>query len=147
MYSPQQLLISIKSSDLTEPQLAEIALAIQNRWQIPVFVKMHEIMIIDDEEVEMTPGVVTVPLDSRQLEKGFEMILHNLDMNRAFTIEKKGRDKFKLNLVDPENIPAWMNDINKPMQPPEGTFACPHCGKLFNTEIEMNLHQKLHYII
>jgi hypothetical protein len=140
-------LISIKSRDLSEPQLAEIALAIQNRWQIPVFVKMHEIMIIDDEEIEMTPGVITVPLDSRQMEKGFDAILENLDMKRAFTIEKKGRDRFDLNLIDPSGIPSWMIEVNKPTPTPDGMFSCPHCGKLFRTEMERNLHQKLHYII
>jgi hypothetical protein len=140
-------LITLKSNDLSEKQLAEIALAIQNRWQIPVFVKMHEIMIVDDEEMEMTPGVVTVPLDSRNMQKGFENILENLEMNHSFQIEKKGRDKFELKLVNPENKPRWMSEIEMSPQIPEGVFECPHCGKRFNTEIEKSLHQKLHYII
>jgi hypothetical protein len=142
-------LITIKSKDLSESQLAEIGLAIQKRWEIPVFVKMHEIVILDDEpqNVESEPGVITLPLDPKHIEKGLGTILENLEMDHAFKIEKKNDSNFSLALTDPEKIPSWMNEIGKPQPVPDGVFACPHCGKWFNTEIERSLHQKLHYII
>lgn len=112
-----------------------------------MFVKMHEIIMLDDEQTDSDPGVITVPLDPKQLERGFDTILENLEMERAFKIEKKGRDKFNLNLVDPSSIPTWLADADKPRPTPEGVFTCAHCGRYFPTEMQRNLHQKLHYIV
>ncbi len=42
-------LITVQTKDISEKQLAELALAIQNRWEVPTFVKKHEIAVIDED--------------------------------------------------------------------------------------------------
>ncbi len=139
-------MITIKVDALSESQLAEIALAIQNRWDIQTFVKMHEIIAMDDEELDADPKVITQPLDSASFEKGLSVILENLELMGAFSLERSGKSGFKLKLIDSSRIPKWMERI-KPRKAPEGVYECMHCGKWFNTEVERDLHTKLHYII
>ncbi|MHB1909253.1 MAG: hypothetical protein ACYCQJ_10355 [Nitrososphaerales archaeon] len=141
-------MIHVKIDRLGEQHLAEIALAIQNRWNVATFVKMHEIMILDDEQ-EVDSRLVTAPLDPRDIERGMQVILENLELDHAFKLEKNGRDKFTLKLVNPDNIPKWVQASStiRTQAPPEGVYECAHCGRRFNTEIEWSLHTKLHYII
>jgi hypothetical protein len=143
-------LITLKVEQLSEQSLAEIALAIQNRWNVATFVKMHEIIIMEDDVIEDQGSgkVITVPLDSKEMEKGLRTIMENLELDRAFDLEGDGKNKFKLKLVDPARIPKWVDKASSDLrQPPEGVYECPHCGRRFNNEFEMSLHTKLHYII
>src|SRR5579875_1883269 len=138
-------MITIQSSDLTENQLAEIALAIQNRWGVAAFVKMHEIAVVDDDEDFPLEGPGK---DSDEnFEKGFKIIMERLKMDGAFVLEKVGRSKFRLLLVDHESLPTWLEETAKPKKLPEGVYECPHCGKWFDAELLLSMHTKLHYII
>ena len=139
-------MITIKVDALSESQLAEIALAVQNRWDIPTFVKMHEIIAMDDEELYENSKVITQPIDIESFQKGLSIILENLELIGAFSLERSGKSGFKLKLVDSSMMPKWIERI-KPRKAPEGVYECMHCGKWFNTEVERDLHTKLHYII
>jgi hypothetical protein len=139
-------LISIKVDELSESQLAEIALAIQNRWDIPTFVKMHEIIAMDDEELYENPRVITQPIGIENFEKGLTVIIENLELGGAFSLVRSGKSDFKMKLIDPSKIPKWIDRI-KPQRAPEGVYECMHCGAWFNTEVERDMHTKLHYII
>lgn len=137
----------MKADNLSEQHLAEIALSIRNRWNIATFVKKHEIVILDDEESEST-NIVDAKIESADLERGLNVILQNLDLDRAFKLEVKGKDKLHLKLVEPSMMPKWIERASQDLRvPPEGVFECPHCGKRFNNDFELSLHTKLHYII
>ncbi|MGI0078173.1 MAG: C2H2-type zinc finger protein [Nitrososphaerales archaeon] len=138
-------MITIRVDELSESQLAEIALAIQNRWDTPALVKMHEI-IVDDEEIDQNSRDITQPLDMETFQQGFSVILENLELMGAFSLECEGKSKLRLKLVDGSKIPSWIKDLSK-SRTPEGVYECPHCGKWFSTEFELNLHRNLHYII
>ncbi len=141
-------MIIIKSDELSEKQLAEIAIAIQNRWDVPTFVKMHEVVVSDDEEFyDEESRMITQPLDAETFTRGFSVIMENLEMVGAFDLIQSGKAKYKLRLVDKTRVPRWMSEIDGRRPTPEGILECPHCGKWFNTDIELSLHTKLHYII
>src|SRR5487761_751060 len=120
-------MITIKVDALSEQQLAEIALAVQNRWDIPAFVKMHEIIVMDDEELEKSPRTITQPLDMETFQQGLSVILENLELTSAFSLERDGRTKFRLRLVDSSRIPSWMEDLKTKRRTPEGVYECAHC--------------------
>jgi hypothetical protein len=142
-------LITLKTDYLSEQALAEVALAIQNRWNLAAFVKMHEIIVMDDEEAdEISSHSTSLSLNATEIEKGIRVIMGKLELDRAFTLERKGKQDFRLKLVDPTLVPKWVERANSNLnQPPEGVFACPHCGKWFSTEFELSMHTKLHYIL
>jgi hypothetical protein len=83
------------------------------------------------------------------MEKGLNTILGNLELDSAFKLERKGNSRnFKLKLVDPSRVPKWIERANQNLnQPPEGVYACPHCGRWFSSDFELSMHTKLHYII
>ncbi len=135
-------MITLQTDDISEKQLAEIALAIQNRWDVPTFVKMHEIVVVDED---LDPRVQTELI--RDFERGLSTIFLNLDMSSAFRYERKGKNKFKIFRFPGSKLPSWMEDIEMPAKTPEGVFECPHCGKRFGTDVELALHTKLHYVV
>jgi len=133
----------VETNDISEKQLAQIALSIQERWEVPAFVKMHEIIIM--EEDGNTPEQ-NIPLSL--FERGLGTIFENLEMNRAFRLSRKGKTKYEITRIPGSPLPQWMTDIEAPVAAaPEGVFVCPHCGAYFPTQIQESLHQKLHYII
>ena len=135
-------MLHIRSNDFSEKQLAEIALAIHNRWEVPTFVKMHEIVVVDEDIEDMARYEL-----AKHFERGFETILENLQLARAFRIARIGKNKFSLEKLEGANLPKWVNEIEGSSRVPEGMFDCPHCGKLFRTDMELSLHTKLHYLI
>ncbi|MDG6907400.1 MAG: hypothetical protein JRN20_16635 [Nitrososphaerota archaeon] len=135
-------MITLQTKDISEKQLAEIALAIQNRWEVPTFVKIHEIVVIDEDVEKYRRDEIT-----KNFDRGLETILENLELSAAFEYEKIGKNKFKIARIAGSHLPSWMEEIEKAPRVPDGMFECPHCGKLFNTDMEMSLHTKLHYII
>lgn len=144
-------MITVRADYLSEQHLAEVALAIQNRWNIATFVKIHEIVVMDDEPEGLDfSNVVTAPLDSRTFEKGMQVIVENLELDQAFKLEREGKNRFRLRMVDSSKMPKWilMLGTTKTLrQTPEGVYECPHCGRWFKTELELSMHTKLHYII
>src|SRR5207245_10057395 len=111
--------------DLTENQLAQIALTIQNRWQVATFVKMHEIVVMDDEDYDdSSPRFVLL-----DFERGFRAIMEFLEMSNAFNLTREGKTKYKLVLVPNAKLPSWSAATETPTKAPEGIYACPHCGK------------------
>ncbi len=122
-------MIKIKADQLSEQHLAEVALAVQNRWNVATFVKMHEIIVMDDEvDDESLRRIVSAPIDAREVERGMRVIMGNLELDRAFALEKDGKSNFKLKLIDATQIPKWVERSTSNMrQPPEGVFECPHC--------------------
>ena len=118
-------MIIVSIDQLSESQLADIALAIQNRWDMPAFVKMHEIIAMD-EDIEDAPGTLTQPLDMENFESGLSVILGNLELLSAFSLERSGKSKFRLRLVDPSKMPKWIEEKTNSGQP-QGVYACPHC--------------------
>lgn len=135
-------MITLKTKDISEKQLAEIALAIRNRWEVPTFVKMHEIVVIDEDVESFRQGELV-----RNFEVGLRTILENLDLSSAFSYEKKGNTKFTITRIPGSKLPSWMEEIENTPKIPEGVFECPHCGRRFNTDMELSLHTKLHYLV
>ena len=135
-------MITLETNDISEKQLAQIALSIQDRWEVPAFVKMHEIVIM--EEDGNTPEQQIPP---KNFERGLEVIFENLGMESSFRFFRTGKTKYQLTRIPGSHLPQWMIDIETPVSAPDGVFVCPHCGKWFQTEIEKSLHTKLHYII
>jgi hypothetical protein len=135
-------LIFIQTNDITEKQLAQIALAVQNRWEVPAFVKMHEIVIMD-EDGDLPKGHIP----SEDLERGVRTIFENLEIGHAFRIQKAGKNKYKISRISGTTLPQWMTDIETPPRVPEGVYECAHCGRWFRTDIELSMHTKIHYII
>src|SRR5579884_1790433 len=134
-------MITIQSSDLTENQLAEIALAIQNRWGVAAFVKMHEIAVVDDDEDFPLEGPGK---DSDEnFEKGFKIIMERLKMDGAFVLEKVGRSKFRLLLVDHESLPTWLEETAKPKKRFFGfAVSSSHVGRLsWSTSNSLNFER------
>lgn len=135
-------MIALQTDDISEKQLAEIALFIQNRWDVPTFVKMHEIVVMDED----IPDAARLEL-LKDFERGLSVVLENLQMTGAFGFKRRGKTKYVIERIPGSSLPQWMNDIETPSRVPDGVFECPHCGKWFNTDIELSLHTKLHYII
>lgn len=115
---------------------------------------MHEVIILDDDEDEMVDlagnaRVLTAPISSTDFESGLNLVLRNLELDGAFRLERKGRSKFLLKMIDPSKMPKWLEKARQKdvSQPPEGMFACPHCGSWFSSEFELSMHTKLHYIL
>ncbi len=135
-------MITLQSNDISEKQLAQIALAIQGRWEVPAFVKMHEIVVV--EEDGHLPRNRIPPED---FERGLGVVFENLEIDSAFKFYRVGKSKYNISRSPGSTLPQWMEDIETPAATPEGVFACAHCGKWFATEMELSLHTKLHYII
>ncbi len=135
-------MITLETDAITEKQLAQLALEIQNRWEVPAFVKMHEIVVMD-EDGDLPKGCI--PADD--FKKGIGTIFENLEMDRAFHLEQTGRTKYFIERVENSVLPRWMAEIEAPQAVPDDVFECPHCGVRFATDIELSLHTKLHYII
>jgi len=135
-------LIHLRTNDISEKQLAQIALGIHQHWDVPTFVKMHEIVIVDDDLDD---------IDAKKLAEEFETgvyeVFEYLDILHAFQLRKAGRSKFLIQKVPGARLPQWMEDIEAPQKIPGGTFACPHCGRFFRTDIELSMHTKIHYIV
>ena len=147
-------MIVIKADHLSEQHLAEIALAIQKRWNVATFVKMHEIIVMDDDDDEGglddrdSGRVIKTAINPGEVERGMNMILENFELEHAFRLERKNRQKYQLKLVNPSALPKWLERANSDLkQPPEGVFVCPHCGKYLGSELELSMHTRLHYII
>jgi hypothetical protein len=146
-------LIEIKADHLSEQHLAEIALAIQKRWNVATFVKMHEIIVMDDDDHALTDDLdtgraIASTINSGEVERGMNVIMENLELDHAFRLERKNRQKYQLKLVNPSALPKWLERANSDLkQPPEGVFVCPHCGKYLGSQLELTMHTRLHYII
>lgn len=148
-------MIVIKADHLSEQHLAEIALAIQKRWNVATFVKMHEIIVMDDDVDDASlvddrdsGRVIKSAINPGEVERGMGVIMENFELEHAFRLERKNRQKYLLKLVNPSALPKWLERANSDLrQPPEGAFVCPHCGKYLGTQLELSMHTKLHYII
>lgn len=135
-------MLVVRSEDFSEKQLAEIALAIQNRWEVPAFVKMHEIVVADDDiEGKAREELVAY------FEHGLQVILENLKLSQAINFRKASKNKYIMEKIPGAVLPKWTQDIEIPERVPEGVHECPHCGRWFSSDIELSLHTKLHYLI
>ena len=115
-------MLAVRSEDFSEKQLAEIALAIQNRWEVPAFVKMHEIVVIDEDiEDRARKDLVT------HFEPGIETILQNLDLSQAIRLQRTSKNKYKLERIPGSELPGWTKDIEAQNRVPEGVYECMHC--------------------
>ncbi len=123
--------------------MAQIALSIQNRWDVPTFVKMHEIVVLEDEDYEGSSSRSVF----QDFERGLRAIMEFLEMDGAFRLVREGETKYRLAQVKGAKLPSWISDLEKPAKAPDGIFECPHCGKWFNNDVEYSAHTKLHYII
>jgi len=134
-------LIEIRTDHISEKQLAQIALEIQNRWNVPTFVKMHEIMVAEDD---------LDPVDSHELFKDFEnglsIIFENLYITSVFRLRRTGKMKYEIERIPGSELPTWMVEIEQTPKVPEGVFECAHCGRRFPSDIQLSMHTKLHYI-
>lgn len=135
-------LIILQTDHIREKQLAEVAVAIQNRWGVPAFVKMHEIVVMDDDAEDASRRELL-----QDFETGITTIFDNLEMTGVFKFRRTGKSKYSIERIPGSSLPQWMNDIETPARVPEGVYECPHCGKWFGTDLELSLHTKLHYII
>jgi hypothetical protein len=138
----RQDVIVLQTNDISEKQLAQIALGIQNRWEVPTFVKMHEIVVMDDD-LEGSAGRELL----KEFETGVYEIFDYLEIIGAFRLHRLSKSKYSIDRVPGSSLPQWMEEIEKPPIIPEGTFVCPHCGRFFPTDIQLSLHQKIHYIV
>ncbi|MGI0090579.1 MAG: hypothetical protein ACREBS_02615 [Nitrososphaerales archaeon] len=109
---------------------------------MPTFVKMHEVVVIDEDIEDRARKELT-----EHFERGLESILDNLEMTGSFSLAKTGKTRYSILRIPGSKLPQWMSDIETPARVPEGVYECPHCGRWFNTDIERSLHTKLHYII
>ena len=134
-------LIILRTDHISEKQLAQIAFEIQNRWDVPAFVKMHEIVIMDDD---------LEPRNAHELIKDFEngisMIFENLNITSVFRLRRSAKAKYEIERIPGSNLPKWMLQIEETPRVPEGVFECAHCGRRFPTDIQLSMHTKLHYI-
>jgi hypothetical protein len=135
-------MLILQTNDISEKQLAQIALAIQNRWEVPAFVKMHEVDVVDDDLDP--PAALELQKD---FENGLSIIFENLDLTLAFRLKRRARSKYVIERIPGSELPVWMTEIEKPPIVPEGVFVCPHCGRWFGTDIQLSMHQKIHYIV
>lgn len=132
-------LITLETDDISEKQLAQIALAIQNRWEAPAFVKMHEIVIMDEDgELGRIPA--------EDFQRGIRTIFENLELSGAFILKHKGKTKYYIEKIDGASLPSWMSEIEQAPRVPEGVHECPHCGVRFRSDLELSMHTKLHYL-
>jgi hypothetical protein len=132
-------LITLETDHISEKQLAQIALAIQNRWEAPAFVKMHEIVIMDEDgELGHIP--------TEDFQRGISTIFENLELSRAFIMKNKGKRKYYIEKIEGATLPSWMEEIEQAPRVPEGVHECPHCGVRFGTDLELSMHTKLHYL-
>jgi len=115
-------MLTIRSDDFSEKQLAEVALAIQNRWEVPAFVKMHEIVVVDEDVTDRAREELT-----RFFERGLANIFENLGLAESFVFKKISKTKYLLERIPGSNLPQWMTDIEVPTRIPEGVYECPHC--------------------
>ncbi len=135
-------MLTIRADDFSEKQLAEIALAIQNKWEVPTFVKMHEIVVVDEDVTDRERQELT-----KYFERGLATIFQNLGLAEAFKFQKTSKTKYLLERIPGSNLHKWMADIEAPTRTPPGVYECMHCGRWFRTEIERNLHTKIHYLV
>jgi hypothetical protein len=135
-------MLTVRSDDISEKQLAEIALAIQNRWEVPTFVKMHEVVVIDEDIEDRARKEL-----SRHFERGLTTIFENLGLANAFKLVKLSRTKYGLERIPGSVLPQWMSQIEATHVIPEGVFECPHCGRRFPTDLQLSMHTKLHYLV
>jgi intein/homing endonuclease len=115
-------MLTLQTNDISEKQLAQIALAIQNRWEVPAFVKMHEVAVIDDDLDR--PAALELQKD---FENGLSIIFENLDLTLAFRLKRRARSKYVIERIPGSALPDWMTEIEKPPIVPEEVFVCPHC--------------------
>lgn len=134
-------MLIVHSDDISEKQLAEIALAIQNRWEVPTFVKKHEIAVVDEDIEDRARQEL-----SRHFEKGLATIFENLGLVNAFKFVKLSKTKYGLERIPGSTLPQWMSQIEATPKVPEGVFECLHCGRRFPTDLQLSMHTKLHYL-
>ena len=135
-------MLILQTNDISEKQLAQIALAIQDRWEVPAFVKMHEIAIVDDD-LEKAAALEL----NKDFENGISIIFENLQITSVFRLRRNSKSKYLIERIPGSELPEWMEEIEKPPVVPEGVFVCPHCGRWFATDIQLSMHQKIHYIV
>lgn len=115
-------MIVIRTDHISEKQLAQIALEIQHRWDVPTFVKMHEIIVAEDD---------LEPRQSHELlsdfENGLSIIFDNLKITPVFRLRRTGKMKYEIERIPGTNIPSWMAEIEQEPRVPEGVYECPHC--------------------
>jgi hypothetical protein len=133
--------IILRTDHISEKQLAQIALEIQNRWDVPAFVKMHEIVVVDDD---LDPRNAHELLND--FENGLSIIFENLNITSVFRLRRKGKTKYEIERIPGSSLPKWMGQIEQTPKVPEGVFECPHGGRRFPTDIQLSMHTKLHYI-
>lgn len=115
-------MLEVRSDEFSEKQLAEIALAIQNRWEVPAFVKMHHIVVVDEDVDDSARKELTT-----HFERGIETILQNLDLSQALKLQRTSRNKYKLERIPGSVLPKWTEEIESSARVPEGVFECAHC--------------------
>lgn len=135
-------MIEIKTNDISEKQLAQIALQIQNRWDVPAFVKMHEIIVVEDD-LERTDGQELL----KDFENGLSIIFENLEITATFRLRRAGKLKYKIDRIPGSDLPTWMAEIEAEPRVPEGVYECAHCGRRFPSDIQLSMHTKLHYLV
>jgi hypothetical protein len=135
-------MLILQTSDITEKQLAQIALAIQDRWEVPAFVKMHEIAVVDDDLEKRAAYEL-----AKDFENGLSIIFENLEITSAFRLRRSSKSKYLIERIPGSELPKWMEEIEIPSLTPEGVFVCPHCGRYFPTDIQLSMHQKIHYLV
>jgi hypothetical protein len=135
-------MLTLQTNDITEKQLAQIALAIQDRWEVPAFVKMHEIVVADDDLEKQAAFELT-----KDFENGLSIIFENLEITSSFRLRRNSKSKYVVERIPGSDLPRWMEEIEKPPLVPEGVFVCPHCGRYFPTDIQLSMHQKIHYLV
>ncbi|MDG6905227.1 MAG: C2H2-type zinc finger protein [Nitrososphaerota archaeon] len=133
-------MITLRADAFSEKQLAEIALAIQNRWEVPTFVKIREIVIVDEDVSPRERQEL-----SQYFERGLANIFQSLGLADAFRFVKTSKNGYSLDRIPGSDLPKWMSDIEV-QRNPENENACPHCGRRFRTDIELSMHTKLHYL-
>ena len=134
-------MIILRTDDISEKQLAHIALHIQNHWDVPTFVKMHEIVVMDDDlESRARQDLL------KDFENGLSIIFENLDITSVFRLRRRTNSKYQIERIPGAKPPRWMAEIETTPRVPEGVFECLHCGRRFSTDIQLSMHVKLHYI-
>ena len=115
-------MIVIRTNDISEKQLAQIALEIQNRWNVPTFVKMHEIMVAEDD---LDPNQSSELF--KDFENGLSIIFENLYITAVFRLRRTGKLKYEIQRIPGSELPTWMVEIEQAPKVPEGVFECMHC--------------------
>src|ERR1700730_5110629 len=115
-------MLILQTNDISEKQLAQIAMAIQDRWEVPAFVKMHEIAIVDDD----LEKVASFELN-KDFENGISIIFENLQITSVFRLRRNSKSKYLIERIPGSELPKWMEMIELPPRVPEGVFECAHC--------------------